>query len=365
MDSPNAVFEIGMAPAGHGDCLLLRYGAPQNPFVVLIDGGPYHCYPGLRRRIEELSDGLQLLVVTHVDADHVEGIVKLLQDSLLNIPIHDVWYNGWRHLQPDSTTLGPVAGEYLSALLTDRVLSWNRAFQGQAVSAGPVTYPVVKIAGGLTLTVLSPTPVALQRLRRVWVRAVLEAGLIPGSAREAAGHMARSRRFGRHEVLSSLNLDSLSREAESSDDSPVNGSSIALLAEFGDRRILLAGDAHPDVLEQAVRGWLTLNHQARLQLDAFKLAHHGSERNITCSLLNLLECDNYLISTNGDYFGHPDDEAIARVIRHGGPRVRLHFNYPQPRSRFWDDPEIREREKFQVVYPDDGNGLKVDLNSSP
>jgi len=355
-------FNIEMAPAAHGDCLLLQYGSNSISHRVLIDGGPYQCYPALAQRIIQHADGLQLLVVTHVDADHVEGIVKLLQDSSLAVPIREVWFNGWRQIQPFSDTLGPITGEYLSALITDHSLPWNCAFGGKAVATDPPVYPVVELEGGLSLTVLSPSRVALTRLRRIWERTVQQEGLTPGSARDAERHMALSRRFGRHGILSGFNMDELAWEAETSDDSIVNGSSIALLAEFEDHRVLLAGDAHPTVLEKAIRALLASRQLAKLRLNAFKLSHHGSERSITNSLLRLLDCHNFLISTNGSYFGHPDDRAIARVIRHGGPGVVLHFNYRQADSRFWDDSELRKRENFQVVYPDDNNGLIVDLN---
>jgi beta-lactamase superfamily II metal-dependent hydrolase len=358
-------FSIEMLPAGHGDCLLLRYGSGSRSCAVLIDGGPYHCYPALQRRMSAFPEGLQLVVVTHVDADHTEGIVKLLQDASVSLPIRDLWFNGWRHLQPGSGTLSPVTGEYLGACIESRMLPWNLAFRGEAVATDPQLFPVIELEGGLRLTVFSPPRPALVRLRRIWERTLLQEGLAPGSSRDATTRMESSRRFGRHRTLEGFSLDEMAREEENSDDSVVNGSSIALLAEFEGNRVLLAGDSHPTVLERGIRAWLASRQFNKLRLNAFKLSHHGSEKSLTNSLLRLLDCRNYLISTNGSYFGHPDDRAIARVIRHGGPRVALHFNYRQTMNRFWDDSELRKRENFQVFFPDDNDGLKVDLNNSP
>ncbi len=353
-----------MVPAGHGDCILLQYGTRLQSHWVLVDGGPIHSYPALRQRIQSCTRTLQLLVVTHVDSDHVDGIVRLLQDSSVNLIVRDIWFNGWRQLRPCTGTLGPVAGEYLSALIAKRALRWNAAFGCAAVATTPPSYPVVELEDGLKLTVLSPTRPALDRLSRIWARTVQREGLAPGCTRDAYEHLVSSHRFGRHTVLGGLNIDDLSREAEISDDSTANGSSIALIAEFQGKRVLLAGDSHPSILEQAIRTLLGLNGQPRLTLEAFKLAHHGSKGSITNSLLKLLDCHNYLISTNGDYFGHPDDEAVARVVRHGGPGVQLYFNYRQAASRFWDDSELRKREGFQVIYPSGDNGLKIQLDKS-
>jgi beta-lactamase superfamily II metal-dependent hydrolase len=330
----SSVFSVEMLPAGHGDCVLLRYGRGSEPYFVLIDGGPYDCYSALRSRLVALGRRIELLVVTHVDADHVEGIVKLLQDSRLALQIKDIWFNGWRHLEAKSHTLGPVAGEYLSTLISRHSLPWNEAFDGGPVVADPPVFPTVDLEGGLTITVLSPSKLGLHRLRSRWARSVAEEGLVPGSTRGVLAHMSSSRRFGGHKVLAGINLDRLSREAERSDESIVNGSSIALLAEFEGRRLLLGGDAQPTVLERAIRAWLKTHNQVKLHLDAFKIAHHGSKGSITNSLLKLLDCQNYLFSTNGKYFQHPDDEAVARVIRHGGPNPALHFNYQRPESRF-------------------------------
>ena len=350
-----------MLPAGQGDALLLRYGSSSRPYSVLVDGGPYYSYPALRDRIRALPQGLRLLVATHVDGDHIEGIVKLLGDASLDPRIGEVWFNGWRHLPQSGETMGPVAGEYLSALIVSRNLAWNQAFHQAAIVTAPPVYPVVELEGGLRLTVLSPSSAGLRRLRRVWARTVQAEGLAPGSLRDAAEHMAASRKFGRNQVLSALNLDALSREAEAGDDSPANGSSIAMLAEFQGKSILLAGDAHPAVLEQAIRTLLVQRNENKLRLVACKLSHHGSKASTTNALLRLLDCRNYLIATNGSYFGHPDDEAVARIIRSGGPDAVLRFNYRHPAGRFWNRPELQESERFRVVYPGDDQGMSIDL----
>jgi beta-lactamase superfamily II metal-dependent hydrolase len=350
-----------MLPAGHGDSLLLTYGDTRDYSPILIDGGPYYCYSELRTRIQQIKEALQLLVITHVDADHVEGIVNLLQDASVTIPIQGVWFNGWRQIEKSAGMLSPVAGEYLSALIARRALPWNQIFQGAAVASGPGSYPVAKLDGGLTMTVLSPPVSALRQLSGIWDRTVREAGLVPGSEQDAERHMVNKSRFHRHEMLGGIDLDKLSRESGETDKSIVNGSSIAILAEFANKSALLAGDAHPTVLEKAIRSLLTLRRQPKLRLDAFKVAHHGSKGSVTNSLLQLIDCRDYLFSTNSAYFGHPDDEAVARIVRHGGPGVTLRFNYPQTGKRFWDDPAVQQREGYEVVYPVGGNGLTYDV----
>ena len=37
---------------------------------------------------------LDLLVLTHVDADHVEGMIMLVNDANVGIDVEEVWFNG-------------------------------------------------------------------------------------------------------------------------------------------------------------------------------------------------------------------------------------------------------------------------------
>ena len=59
----------------------------------------------------------------------------------------------------------------------------------------------------------------------------------------------------------------------------------------------------------------------RLKLDVLKVSHHASQNNLSKDLLALLDCRRYCISTNGDYFCHPDREAVGRIVKYGGDRL--------------------------------------------
>jgi hypothetical protein len=62
------------------------------------------------------------MVLTHVDADHIESAVKLLNVKKLDFDVGDIWFNAWKHLSPShGDELGPVQGEYVSALISGSV----------------------------------------------------------------------------------------------------------------------------------------------------------------------------------------------------------------------------------------------------
>ncbi len=79
----------------------------------------------------------------------------------------------------------------------------------------------------------------------------------------------------------------------------IDGSSISFLLEYGDVSILLAGDAHASTLASSL-GYLAAQRSVpRLKIDAVKLPHHESMGNVSSEWLQLVDCQRWLISTNG------------------------------------------------------------------
>ena len=141
-----------------------------------------------------------------------------------------------------------------------------------------------------------------------------------------------------------------------------NGSSIAFLAEFEGKAALLAADAHPTVLVQSVRKLLRERRSEKLRIDALKLPHHGSGKNLNVDLLKLLDCPRYLVSSDGSTFHHPDREAIARVIKYGGSERTLYFNYRSEFNDVWARKDLQAKYGYAAVYPKpEQEGLQVVL----
>ncbi|WP_377158164.1 hypothetical protein ACFJIX_05010 [Roseateles sp. UC29_93] len=380
------IFRIELLPARHGDCLLLEYGDAARPHRVLIDGGPIGAYGALSQRLAALPDDereLELLVITHVDGDHIEGCLKLLNHREL-ATFRDIWFNGWPHIaqplkeppppRPGATgghgatdvnaQRSALQGSMISVRIEDR--QWNAAFQGAPIfvpAIGPL--PVRELPGGLRLTLLSPTLEKLEKLRAAWDRALERAELdatdeaalgarLEGRAAFRSGGLRR--RPKPEEMLSSTAL-----ALGPIDNAVANGSSIAVVAEYQGRRIALLGDAHAPTLTAALRRLAGAAGEPRLRLDAVKMAHHGSAANLSEDFLSRIECSTWLISTDGSIFNHPDDEAIHTVVRHV-PGARLLFNYRSARTAPWDEPAMRAAHGHEAFYPADAAaGLSLDL----
>jgi hypothetical protein len=148
-------------------------------------------------------------------------------------------------------------------------------------------------------------------------------------------------------------LASLAAEKASKDSSVPNGSSIALLIEHRGASVVLGADAFGTVLGAGLSAVAAHRGATDLPVDAFKLPHHGSKNNVLEALLKVAPARHYLVSSNGDVFHHPDDQAVARVVVHAPPGATLWFNYRNRRTERWADPGLHAQHDFRTAYPDD------------
>lgn len=356
------MFTISMLPANHGDCLWLEYGSESDPHRILIDGGPEWAFDEITRRLPDGPCHFELLVITHVDRDHIGGILKLLTHLPEEVTFGDVWFNAWEHLPSD--LLGPAQGEMVSYLIEERGLAWNEAFGGKAEPVQvPESWelPEVTLAGDMKLTLLSPTRAELARLQPKWKDEVEKAHMQPGSREDARRELEE--REG--ELPSDLLGDEgpPNPEVDSTvpfepDTSEANGSSIVLLAEYDQKRLLLCGDAFPSLV---LRGVQRLT-EGSLKVAAMKLSHHGSKKNTDVELIAALKCPKYLVSTNGRQYKHPDNAALSRVVCFGGEKPTLSFNYRSEKNDRWDNDQLKERIGFKTEFPEPGaSGLTIDV----
>jgi hypothetical protein len=364
---------VEMLPALHGDGLLIEYGSPQRTRRILIDGGPIGAWKALDARIRALPPDeklLELIVLTHVDTDHIEAMVRLFapQRTSWSFDVKDVWFNGWHHLDSWAGSLGGRQGEFFSSLLARRLEhdAWNGAFGGKAVVVNDdSSLPEVELAGGMKLTLLSPTVPKLEKMRDAWRKDIKD--FDPGDLDAAWELLATQKKYlpGKGLLGSTPELDQLLQRQSRPDKAAANGASIAFLAECADKSCLFLADAHPDVVCESLRRLLSARGEKRLRVDAVKVAHHGSKSNTTDELMAQIESPRFLISTNGAQFRHPDAEAVNRIIaRSVFQRPTLYFNYVSKPNEQWRDPDLQAKLKYNAVYKDNSlSPLVVELQS--
>ena len=360
------MFRIEMLPARQGDAILVEYGQDgEPPHRILVDGGTPGTKSDLRARLLELGTPpirLDLLVVTHIDGDHIGGVLEMLEDDPQIVTFDDVWFNAWRHLPAEQVEpLGPVQGERLTTWLNNHGSPWNVAFDSQAAAVpDDGDLPEAPLPEGMRVTVLAPGDAELATLRPVWEREVRDAGLEPGTPYSEEEAIPTS--------VAALGPPPTREDVErwaatpfSKDGSEANGASVSLLLEFEGRSALLTGDAHSDPLIRGIDRLLDARGADRLDVDVFKLPHHGSRRNVSSELLERVHAGAYLFSTNGAQYGHPDLEAVARVAL-AAEDARLCFNY-EDRVGIWREPGLVDELGYAIEAPGEGT-LRIDINSA-
>ena len=263
-------FALEAMQAHDGDCLFLHYEPAGAPAVrVLLDGGSQMIFQSvIKPRIDQLRGqgalDLRMVIVSHIDADHITGILDLFKSlsetqddgKELFCRIRTLWHNAFTVVH--GNTPASIESSAVSASLDGRVVVQGLDEVTQAVVASVpqgnelrgyatrLAIPInegagtpivlapeqgqltVNVATGLTFTVLAPHKAQVDRLEQEWNKA-------------KAAHPA----------------EPAAQAADYLNNTVPNMSSIVILANAAvgggaDLRMLLTGDARGDVILDAL-----------------------------------------------------------------------------------------------------------------
>jgi beta-lactamase superfamily II metal-dependent hydrolase len=388
---------VKMFRARHGDAFLIRCSKGNELVNIFVDAGPENVYDNeIKNQLLEMKrrgEVLDLLVVTHIDDDHIGGVIRLLEengsvDNPTIITIKEIWHNTYSHIHQELPTVtlndkeqqmmigftrrwksarknmllgkhevSARQGSSLGALILKGGYHWNKAVDGKAITTQALT--TFQIADFVSLKLLSPKNEQLDNLMEYWRRELLKSGfdtdrLAAPSFDDAYEYFLLAiederKRLGKQEIsFSKPQWNSLKDEYTDEDSSSKNGSSIAFVLECGGRRLLFAADAFPSVIAQGIDQHYKEEPVPR-KMDVIKVSHHGSKHNISSELLQTVDAPLYLISTNGKEHGHPDLETLIKIVDQPKRYQRtLLFNYETDASRYLDS----NAEKKNLLYSD-------------
>ncbi len=267
------------------------------------------------------KENVDLLIVTHIDDDHIGGIKELYQDTGFGKDfIKEVWFNSGDLLSDyfntkrdpvraveiiknDQTSMSVGQGISLEKALKEESSNWIQKLI--RVSENRINFL------GLSITILSPNEDKLERLHKHWETEIDK----------------KVKMSEEHDDFN-ISISELINRKFNEDRTIPNGSSIALLLERNEKTILLLGDAHPSVIADSLEKLELASEENKLKLNLVKVSHHSSKGNTSPRLLSLIECNKFVVSTDGRKHGLPDKEAIARIIA-SQPNSNLYFNYDE------------------------------------
>lgn len=299
-----------------GDSLFLSFKGNDNEvYHVLIDGGMPNTFNQSIKKILENIDYLNYIFLTHIDRDHIGGILKLISSSYKN-KIKNIFFNSGNLIKiQNSTLISENDGKELVKYINESTSIKSNKKE--------ITIETNFDFGGLKVSFLSPTYQALKLFNENYsLGTIKEEALISDSTN----------------IETDLNLEELSKlkfNEKSLSNDISNGVSLAMLLEYSGKKILLLGDAKDSVLIQSLVNQGYKNQAGkRLNIDYIKLSHHGSKYHTNNEFLSLIECSNFIISTNGSgNFKHPNIEIIARILCHPNRNIEqkifFYFNYPK------------------------------------
>lgn len=349
---------LEVLPANNGDTLVLGYqDAEQRIHQIWIDGGLSKSYKdhhkGYLRRLQEAGGKIDLMMVTHIDQDHIGGVLAFANDASTPAEIvKQFWFNSGLII---SKYFDDVVDITRSVALPDtgensRSIKEGIDFESFLVESNrwhdtPIMLGQVYRIGDASLTILTPNKHSLQKLNQKW-----------------QDELSSDRTAGKRDY--DVPLAELAARKPKEDRSVANESSIAFLFEHGEVKILFLGDAHSSDVGAALQS-LGYSQANKIKVDALKLSHHGSKASNTYDLLDLVDCQQYIISTDGSRHGLPNKEAMARIILHPDRKkeelISFIFNFDNDTLRSVFTIEETLEHNFECVFPDpDQQGVTLD-----
>ena len=333
--------KIKFLPAFNGDCILISFDHKGEKKNILIDGGiprtyQYHLKPELEKLVNE-NEKIDLLIITHIDDDHIGGIKELYQDvDFCRDFIKEIWFNSGDLLSDyynaerealraveiiknDQTNMSVGQGITLENALKEEKGNWVQELT--CVSGNIINFL------GLSITVLAPNEAKLKRLHKHWET-----------------EMDKKVKMSEEHDDFEIPISELIKRKFMEDKAIPNGSSIALLIKENNKSVLLLGDAYPSIVSDSIEKIGLASKENKLKLDLVKVSHHASKGNTSPRLLTLIESNKFVISTDGSKHGLPDKEAIARIIA-SQPNSTIFFNYDEISKKIFI-PEDKESFSF-------------------
>ena len=320
--------KVYLFPADEGDFIWVRYGNDENYANILIDGGTKDSgaeYAEVIQFIAEYGETIEALILTHIDYDHIQGVVdgiSRVSSNILKKVVKRILFNTCRAI----------------SLEQGQAIDENKYVENQII--GNAYMGAYGIGDAIALMdLLKEKDVAdrvmdyiVSGMEMIWDKNAFIRIISPGK-KELNQFLNKWEPYCRETDVSAYtanlestreNLVDLMEERLGSDSSINNAASIAFLFEYDYVRIAFLADAKPSV---CIQGLKELKIKLPYQVDVLKLSHHGSKSNTSDALLKKLKTEIYALSTNGNGQRVPNKAVVAHLLKNAPEHNGFFLNF--------------------------------------
>jgi len=341
--------------AGQGDSILVSTDEGTN---ILIDGGAGGLYTRKLRNLKKQLSQLDLVVLTHLDDDHILGLRDLLKFDVDNITkndryiplIKEVWYNAFRNTsnKNDIDFKPPRRSSTISIKNQLKFREYMSLVQGKIQYKDYISIDYLTKAlevNDIKLILLSPND---DKLKELYLKYKKE------FKKTTASTFSKCKDF--KSTIEDLSKKSFS---DTDDNSESNGSSIAFILIYQNKKFLFLADAHIPLIIESLKKVKEqyFKHEDRMEFEFIKLSHHGSRNNINHNFLDLVQSENYVILTNSNGHKHPDKETLSKILVRNKKlnypyKINFIFNYSTVAkdSRYGFTQKDKEKYSFELIH---------------
>lgn len=340
-------------PVGIGECLCLILENDDERFTIMIDCGKYNS--SVKKYVrDDLKLHIDLLIVTHIDNDHVCGVTKML-NSEPDLFIGEVLFNSYQR-EPIKTSdiLTPEQKDRIkrlkgnldiiadivedskinaedARLLSEAIINYEKKNGREIWKRAYITNVTEDLNLGAEsqfgkLAFLSPSATELQELDREFLH-MFKVLFYPHTKEDFVNNTTiyelmiqyinrKDEPEFEHEKINSVaSLTSKffkqMEQDHSTETTYSNKASMAFMWLYNDiPRMLFLGDAsHERIYESLKEKFDNLP----LFLDLIKISHHGSKKNTSTELMNIIDSPLYIIPGGRDN-GSPSYETLAKIL---------------------------------------------------
>ena len=377
--------------SGIGDCVFLKLNIDEKQFAIMVDCGTYE--EPIQQYVKDvLGKKIDLLIVTHIDNDHIMGVKEMLTDS--EMKIGRIVYNCYQRkgvgvkrrlntiqlerLKGLEKEIGLVVGDIIEhdVNASEAIMGLAATILGTA-SLKRVWNKDYTVSGNEIdlvewgrITFLSPTMVELEELDEVFRHVLFdelnvdqtmgvwnkkeelyEILLRYAMLQSSTSVEINEKNVAGADTLEDRMINAAKEPVRTDSITPENKASLAFVWEKDEHRILILGDANPDIV---VKGLLDHYKEKAFPVvfDAIKVSHHGSHYNTTQELIRHVDSAHYFF-TGGTEGKRPSEEVLGRIVLlpllQDIKKRELHFNYETSLVKeLKDDKALQNKYHFKV-----------------